>query len=464
MPLGRPIRVLSDYSTLSAVCARLQAHMALYGYETLETPIIENAALFLTKAGDQIVDKLFTFERHGRQFALRPEFTAAAARRYLMEEQQSAVRWQFSGPVFEDDSQRSNIQWTSIGAELLGASGATADAEILAVAARGLMKLGLPKWHLVIGHVGLTRRLLERFTLDARTRRTILQHRDLLKNREGGNAQLLSALQLATNGSGSIVEPDAVARDNTKVMLDALLDATRRGETLGSRSRRDIAERLLQKRQQASDSNRVQAALDFLAAWVSISEHPEAAFSQAQEFVGDDALAGQMLAEWRETLVLLHEYGIPSEQITLQPDLARTWDYYTGIVFELRTDDGSLLAGGGRYDELTRLIGGKKDVPAVGFAYDADTLIQHLPSVTIPETRRIYIRALNGNRAQAIHWAERFRERGVTVVLALDNGSPQDVHFIDIEEESTIRYKHQSYSLEQIDTLIAQFNQENPNV
>jgi histidyl-tRNA synthetase len=456
--------VLSDYSTLSALCARLQAHMALYGYETLETPIIESAALFLTKAGDQLVDKLFTFERHGRQFALRPEFTAAAARRYLLEEQQSAVRWQFAGPVFEDDSQRSNIQRTSIGAELLGASGAAADAEILAVATRGLMKLGLPNWRLVIGHVGLTRRLLERFALDARTRRTILQHRDLLKNGEPGKAQLLSALQLAPNGSASIIEPDALARDNTKVMLDALLDATRRGETLGSRSRRDIAERLLQKRQQASDSSRVHAALDFLAAWVFVSEAPDAAFSQAQEFVEDDALAGQMLAEWRETLLLLGEYGIPPERITLQPDLARTWDYYTGIVFELRTEDGSLLAGGGRYDELTRLIGGKKDVPAVGFAYDADTLIQHGISVDKSKTPCVYIRALNGKRAQAAHWAERLRERGFAAVLVLDDRSSLDTHVIDIKEDDTVRYEQQSYSLEQVDTLIAQFTQENPNV
>jgi len=52
-------------------------------------------------------------------------------------------------------------------------------------------------------------------------------------------------------------------------------------------------------------------------------------------------------------------------------------DYYTRTIFEIRTDDtknrlhpkvslGQTLARGGRFDELARRIGGKKDVPGVG--------------------------------------------------------------------------------------------------
>ena len=80
--------------------------MRAYGYERIETPIIQPAELFLTKAGDQIINRLFTFERMGRQLALRPEFTALAAHTYVTrypEAPHPVVRWQFSGSIFEED-------------------------------------------------------------------------------------------------------------------------------------------------------------------------------------------------------------------------------------------------------------------------------------------------------------------------------------------------------------------------
>ncbi len=45
---------------------------ATYGYEKIETPIIQPADLFLTKAGDQIIHRLFTFERHGAPACAAP--------------------------------------------------------------------------------------------------------------------------------------------------------------------------------------------------------------------------------------------------------------------------------------------------------------------------------------------------------------------------------------------------------
>ena len=49
--------------------------------------------------------------------------------------------------------------------------------------------------------------------------------------------------------------------------------------------------------------------------------------------------------------------------------LARGFDYYTGMVFEIFDTNPSnrrALFGGGRYDDLTSLFGGDK-IPAVGF-------------------------------------------------------------------------------------------------
>ena len=36
------------------------------------------------------------------------------------------------------------------------------------------------------------------------------------------------------------------------------------------------------------------------------------------------------------------------------------------------------FGGGGRYDELVRILGGDANIPALGFAYSLDTIVESL--------------------------------------------------------------------------------------
>jgi histidyl-tRNA synthetase len=67
----------------------------------------------------------------------------------------------------------------------------------------------------------------------------------------------------------------------------------------------------------------------------------------------------------------------------LNPTLVRGLDYYSQTVFEISLEStaedaaaGKLaLGGGGRYDYLAKILGGKKDVPAVGASLGVDRII-----------------------------------------------------------------------------------------
>jgi histidyl-tRNA synthetase len=77
----------------------------------------------------------------------------------------------------------------------------------------------------------------------------------------------------------------------------------------------------------------------------------------------------------------LSKSEIPDDRIAVDLGLARGFAYYTGAVFELvgRADDGPVsLGGGGRYDGLVRTLGGDEDVPALGFAYTLDRVVDLL--------------------------------------------------------------------------------------
>lgn len=79
---------------------------------------------------------------------------------------------------------------------------------------------------------------------------------------------------------------------------------------------------------------------------------------------------------------------LESKNIKFQRDfffdrtLARGLDYYTGLIFELKPSDkpGDLSIGaGGRYDNLIGSFS-KNNIPAVGFSFGLDRLIEALPS------------------------------------------------------------------------------------
>lgn len=77
--------------------------------------------------------------------------------------------------------------------------------------------------------------------------------------------------------------------------------------------------------------------------------------------------------------ILKEDYKLQQgTDFTFDPTLARGLDYYTGAIFELKgsqnTTDLSIGAGG-RYDNLIGMFA-KKDIPAVGFSFGLDRLLE----------------------------------------------------------------------------------------
>ncbi|HNV01329.1 MAG TPA: His/Gly/Thr/Pro-type tRNA ligase C-terminal domain-containing protein, partial [archaeon] len=57
--------------------------------------------------------------------------------------------------------------------------------------------------------------------------------------------------------------------------------------------------------------------------------------------------------------------------------LARGFEYYTGIVFEIKLDNGPSVGGGGRFDKLVSTYGGQ-DTPAVGVGLGVSRIFDYL--------------------------------------------------------------------------------------
>lgn len=116
----------------------------------------------------------------------------------------------------------------------------------------------------------------------------------------------------------------------------------------------------------------------------------------------------------------LHDAGI---DYRLNPRLVRGLDYYNLTVFEWVTDRlgaQGTVCGGGRYDDLFELLGGKP-APAIGFAIGIERLLDlWLQSSSCPRPAECQVYLVHqGQEAQraAMRLAEEMRDAGLQVIV-----------------------------------------------
>ncbi|GAB4553975.1 MAG: ATP phosphoribosyltransferase regulatory subunit [Anaerolineae bacterium] len=386
-PPGFYDRLGLESAAVSDLTQKLADLIARFGYQVVETPLVEHADVFLTKSGDEAVSRLFTFEIHGRTLCLRSEFTPSAVRLYVerFQHEPKPLRWQFAGPVFRYESPGlgNSRQFTMLGAELIGAAGAGGDAEVIGMAAYALQTIGVTNWSLSVGHVGLTGALLDGFGLDRRVRRYMLGQVENLRRPNRGRAFVEAELAKLYSGipeqlpNGAPLPISALTEDTERFgqALHMLLESADLGSTGKGRSSEDIARRLLAKQRRFGQREQIGRALDFLEQLVHLEGPPKQVLPALENLIpSDNAVASETFRTFRAALDLLPAYGISQEQLKVQMGMARGLNYYTGIVFELYDQQGAQLCGGGRYDELIRVLGAAQDTPAVGLAFGVERI------------------------------------------------------------------------------------------
>ncbi|EAR08540.1 histidyl-tRNA synthetase [Reinekea sp. MED297] len=160
----------------------------------------------------------------------------------------------------------------------------------------------------------------------------------------------------------------------------------------------------------------------------SKSASTQALLNDAPRF--EDYIDNESKAHFEELCRLLDENGLP---YVVNPRLVRGLDYYTKTVFEWMTDAlgaQGTVCGGGRYDGLVPMLGGK-ETPASGFAMGMERLLLLLQTLdVIPEsiyqTVDVYLVAageLATRKAMALAEQVRTDCEGVRLQLNCGGGS-----------------------------------------
>lgn len=137
----------------------------------------------------------------------------------------------------------------------------------------------------------------------------------------------------------------------------------------------------------------------------------------------DSSYTSPELDEVYEVKKQLSSLGIGN--VEYDPTIMRGFDYYTGMVFEIRDtnpENNRTMFGGGRFDDLLSLFGGEK-VPAVGFGMGDVTMRDFLevrgllPQFTSPA--QLYIVNAGVSAEQLLTCATEIREKGIRVATDL---------------------------------------------
>lgn len=133
-----------------------------------------------------------------------------------------------------------------------------------------------------------------------------------------------------------------------------------------------------------------------------------------------------------KVLEYLDETEVP---YALNPCLVRGLDYYTKTTFEIVLNsastpdlEGLALGGGGRYDGLIPMLGGRENTSAMGAAMGVERIVLAMKAANVMPPRRekidvFFCQLGEGARRKGLAVYEKFREGGIMVGEAFGKGT-----------------------------------------
>ncbi len=431
-----------------------------YGYEPLDTPAMEEAAILFDKYGPDAERLIYRAGLRGRSdLALRYDLSVPLARVAAANEELPLPyrRYQF-GPVWRGERpQRGRYrEFVQADVDVIGSDSMLADAEIIAITVSGLRRLGfedtltkLNNRHLLnaIGSFagvpaailpGLYRAIdkLEKIGLEGvrLELRAVGLPPDLMNRQRQAVERWLRG-----QADRDRLESDlaaAVPDDAPPGVLDSALPAffdaltaypSGAGESELEEARQSVLASSIDALRDVYPRDELLAAtvVDRLLKLLQLKGKPRELLSElAGRLDSPEATVGTN--ELTEVLDALASVGIPEQSCSIDFAMVRGLEYYTGTIFETvvsKPPVGS-ITGGGRYDELIGLFG--RDLPAVGTSFGIDRLVDVMDelgmfpeTVDQPSTEVVVARYDESTTPMALEVAAALREAGVNVELNL---------------------------------------------
>jgi histidyl-tRNA synthetase len=389
MPKGMRDILPADMQRRHYVIQTITETFHAFGFEPIQTPVLELHETLMGKYGED-AEKLIYLAHHAEgkeELAMRYDLTVPMVRFFAMHENELPLpfkRYQIA-PVWRGDRpQRGRYrEFYQCDADIVGIAGLEADAEVIALTATGIRRLGFRDFVTKVN----TRKLLTGIGQYAGVEDALLGslYRTIDKTDKIGLDGV--AKEFRENGL-----PESVI---TKMMELVAASEGAIGVAAGQR------------------------VLAFL-----------------RERMKDFPVAIEAINDLQTLLGYIAQMGDVQENIGLDFTMVRGLSYYTGPIFEsvLLSDDpeermGS-ISGGGRYDDMIGLFR-RESLPTVGTSFGIERLIdlmdtRKLYPTTIARTVvQVLVAVMNETtKPTALQLASTLRNAGVNTELFMQENKP----------------------------------------
>lgn len=351
----------------------------LYGFDPLETPAFEDWELLATKCGEDIKEQIFRFkDKANRKLGLRFDLTVPMARVIANNPQLPKPFKRYCiAPVwrYEEVTAGRKREFYQCDIDIVGTESMEADVECIACAVDCLKALGFKEFEIKINN----RKILEGFL-------------ELIKKR---------------------IEPEVILEFSSVEVFRAVDKISR----IGLEGVKDELKKIGLKEDQINELLKI----------ISIKEPFKDALERGKKILKGIKIAEEGIKELEEIFRFSETYGI-SDFFELDFGLARGLDYYTGPIFEIvvktKRNIGS-IAGGGRYDNLIELLGGRP-TPATGISLGIERIIEIMKDekmFDLPQTRvKVFVANVNEKvKNEVVKITQKLRKEGIACQIDLMN-------------------------------------------
>jgi histidyl-tRNA synthetase len=169
-----------------------------------------------------------------------------------------------------------------------------------------------------------------------------------------------------------------------------------------------------------------QNAVDKLETFLKIEGNNQELLTHLKEFFNDSEEGMKGVEETTEILDYIGELE-RNNTLEFDPKLARGLDYYTGTIFEVKTNEMEIgsICGGGRYDDLTGVFG-LKDVSGVGISFGAERIfdvmekLEKFPSQMLPAAKILFVNFGKEEAKYSLKLLQELRKEGILAELYPD--------------------------------------------
>ncbi|MEQ6250061.1 ATP phosphoribosyltransferase regulatory subunit [Sulfitobacter sp. HNIBRBA3233] len=337
----------------NARAAELRARFEAAGAQPVEPPILQPAGTLLDLYGEDIRARAYvTSDALRGEQMLRPDFTVPVVQMHMQGGAEPA-RYTYAGEVFrrqEEDEDRAS-EYVQVGYEVFErADPAASDAEVFALIAAGFGDLPV---RAMTGDIGVLMAVVDGLATTEMRKAALRRH--IWRPR-----RFRALLEMYAGRTPPPPQRDALLAG--QVSSDAPL--------VGLRSQREIDARIAVLRADREAPALADREVALIEALLDIAAPLSEAIGMLEDLAVDLPAIEAAVGRVKARAQALEARDVDVSTLMFEASYGRSsMEYYDGFVFGFRAEarpDLPPLATGGRYDALTRRLGGGAEIPAVG--------------------------------------------------------------------------------------------------